>query len=120
MSYLSMDLRKLEEKESELLKEYDALKKQGININMTRGKPCKEQLDLSEGMLTAIATNADCYTDYGFDCRNYGLVDGLDYAKKNVFRYNRRAVESDYCRRKLQSKFNVRRGCTLYAIRCKR
>ena len=82
MSYLSMDLHELEKKEAELLKEYDALKKQGIDINMTRGKPCREQLDLSEGMLTAISTNADCYTDYGFDCRNYGLVDGLDYAKK--------------------------------------
>lgn len=82
MSYLSMDCHQLEEKESELIKEYQALKAQELNINMTRGKPCKEQLDLSEPMLTAIATNADCYTDYGFDCRNYGLVDGLDYAKK--------------------------------------
>lgn len=82
MSYLSMDVCKLEKKEAELCKEYDALKKQGLDINMTRGKPCKEQLDLSEPMLTAITTNADCYTDYGFDCRNYGLVDGLDYAKK--------------------------------------
>ena len=49
---------------------------------MTRGKPCPEQLDISEDMLTAITKNADCLTEYGFDCRNYGLVDGLDYAKQ--------------------------------------
>lgn len=52
MSYLSMDCHQLEEKESELIKEYQALKAQELNINMTRGKPCKEQLDLSEPMLT--------------------------------------------------------------------
>lgn len=82
MSYLSMDLQQLKEQEAVLLKEYEECKAQGLDINMTRGKPCKEQLDLSEGMLTAISSNADCFTDYGFDCRNYGLVDGLDYAKK--------------------------------------
>lgn len=82
MNYLSMNLQELRKQEELLLKEYEKQKEKGLKIDMTRGKPCSEQLDLSEGMLTAISTNADCLTDYGFDCRNYGLVDGLDYAKK--------------------------------------
>lgn len=82
MNYLSMNLQELQKQEELLLKEYEKQKEKGLKIDMTRGKPCSEQLDLSEGMLTAISTNADCLTDYGFDCRNYGLVDGLDYAKK--------------------------------------
>lgn len=82
MNYLSMNLQELKKQEELLLKEYEKQKEKGLKIDMTRGKPCSEQLDLSEGMLTAISTNADCLTDYGFDCRNYGLVDGLDYAKK--------------------------------------
>lgn len=82
MNYLSMNLQELRKQEELLLKEYEKQKEKGLKIDMTRGKPCSEQLDLSEGMLTAISTNADCLTEYGFDCRNYGLVDGLDYAKK--------------------------------------
>ncbi len=82
MNYLSMNLQELQKQEELLLKEYEKQKEKGLKIDMTRGKPCSEQLDLSEGMLTAISTNADCLTEYGFDCRNYGLVDGLDYAKK--------------------------------------
>ncbi len=82
MNYLAMSAAQLEKEQIELLKEYKALKEKGLTIDMTRGKPCKEQLDLSENMLKVITCNADCYTDYGFDCRNYGLVDGLDYAKK--------------------------------------
>ncbi len=82
MNYLAMNPAQLAQEEAVLVKEYETLKEQGLKIDMTRGKPCKEQLDLSEGMLPAITTNADCFTEYGFDCRNYGLVDGLDYAKQ--------------------------------------
>ncbi len=82
MNYLTMDLKQLEVEEAALVKQYEELKSKDYKIDMTRGKPCKEQLDLSEDMLKTISCNADCFTDYGFDCRNYGLVDGLDYAKK--------------------------------------
>lgn len=81
MNYLAMDLKQLEQYETELTKEYENLKAKNLKIDMTRGKPCSEQLDISEGMLNSISNNAECLTEYGFDCRNYGLVDGLDYAK---------------------------------------
>ena len=49
---------------------------------MSRGKPSKQQLDLSEGMLTVIAKNEDCVSEDGTDCRNYGGPVGIPEARK--------------------------------------
>lgn len=57
---------------------YDAYKAQGLKLDMSRGKPCKEQLDLSDGMyVDSVALKA---AD-GSDCRNYGTVEGLFEAR---------------------------------------
>lgn len=45
-------------------------------------KPAKNQLDLSEGLLTALKTSADCISEDGSDCRNYGIPDGVPEMKK--------------------------------------
>ena len=63
-----------------LQKRYQQLKAQGLNLDMTRGKPSPEQLDLSLPMLGLVG--ADNYTsEDGVDCRNYGGLDGLKGAK---------------------------------------
>ncbi|MCU6707249.1 aminotransferase class I/II-fold pyridoxal phosphate-dependent enzyme [Paenibacillus sp. J5C_2022] len=63
-----------------LLKErYDAFKREGLKLDMSRGKPCKEQLELSMDMLRA--TDADDFIG-GTDYRNYGGIDGIPAAKK--------------------------------------
>ncbi|MCR5747271.1 MAG: aminotransferase class I/II-fold pyridoxal phosphate-dependent enzyme [Lachnospiraceae bacterium] len=74
--------------EDEMLKELDSLKKEytkfqnlGLNLDMSRGKPCKEQLDLSMGMMDALNSDADLTCDSGVDCRNYGMLTGIDEAK---------------------------------------
>ncbi len=82
MYYLSMSKNELELQKEALLNEYNSYLTLELDINMTRGKPCTEQLDLTEDMLKTISSNEDCFTSKGFDCRNYGLVDGLDDAKK--------------------------------------
>ncbi len=82
MNYTKLTKEELLSQREILQKEYDEYAKSGLNINMTRGKPCTEQLDITEGMLSVMTKNEDCFTDKGFDCRNYGLVDGLDDAKK--------------------------------------
>lgn len=72
----------------ELTKELESLKKKYIEIceknyklDMSRGKPGAEQLDITEEMLNVISTNEDCYSQNGTDCRNYGIVDGIPEAK---------------------------------------
>ncbi len=82
MNYTSMSKEELLNEKEKLQKEYDEYAKLNLSLNMARGKPCEEQLDITEGMLTVMQKNEDCFTDKGFDCRNYGLVDGLDDAKK--------------------------------------
>jgi DNA-binding transcriptional MocR family regulator len=63
-----------------LRKRYDAFKSKGLALDMTRGKPCAEQLDLSMDMLKCLGR---VYTSAGgVDCRNYGGVDGLPEAKQ--------------------------------------
>ncbi len=57
--------------------EFQALK---MNLDMTRGKPCPEQLDLSVGLLDCL-TRKEFKAADGTDCRNYGGLDGLPEAK---------------------------------------
>jgi len=52
-----------------------------LNLNMTRGKPSPKQLDLASNMLT-ILKSEDYKSRNGTDCRNYGVLDGLDEAKE--------------------------------------
>lgn len=64
------------EKLASLMKEYERCKAAGLKLDMSRGKPCREQLDLSEGLLTVLHSNGQTLCD-GFDVRNYGVLSGL-------------------------------------------
>ncbi|CAM2009702.1 aminotransferase class I/II-fold pyridoxal phosphate-dependent enzyme [Acanthopleuribacter pedis] len=65
---------------SDLQARFDALKAQNLNLDMTRGKPAPEQLDLANAMLTIVDADS-ARSEAGTDCRNYGVVDGLPAAK---------------------------------------
>ena len=62
--------------------ELSSLAAQGFKLDLTRGKPSREQLDLSSGMLGVIANAEDCFGEGGLDCRNYGVLDGIPEAKR--------------------------------------
>src|SRR5262245_39920968 len=55
---------------------YDAFKLRGLKLDMTRGKPAPEQLDLANGLL-GLPGNGDYFSDAREDGRNYGGVQGL-------------------------------------------
>lgn len=79
MKYQEM---KKEELKSILIEEkirYDKFKAMGLSLDMSRGKPCKEQLDLSMGLLDELNSSMEIGK---VDPRNYGGVDGLVEAKK--------------------------------------
>ncbi len=67
---------------NEILAEYNQFKAKGLKLDMSRGKPSAEQLDTMEGLLTAVTENSQCYAENGFDCRNYGIPDGINEAKR--------------------------------------
>ncbi len=64
----------------ELERRYDAFKAQGLKLDMTRGKPSAEQLDLAS-KLTVSLTENDYKGSDGSDARNYGGLDGLPEMK---------------------------------------
>jgi DNA-binding transcriptional MocR family regulator len=57
---------------------YDAAQARRLALDMTRGKPCPEQLDLSLAMFES----TDYRADDGTDCRNYGVLEGLPEARR--------------------------------------
>lgn len=82
MCYSSLSKEELEAVRCKLAAEYESIKASGLSLDMSRGKPGAAQLDITEGLLTAISENSDCYTDGSIDCRNYGGLDGIPEAKK--------------------------------------
>ena len=82
MNYSQMNKAELEAQKAALEKEYEAIKSQGLSLDLSRGKPGKAQLDLMTDMLSCISTAEDCFSENGTDCRNYGILDGIPEAKK--------------------------------------
>lgn len=72
-----MSASELTEKKQELEERYNAFKAQGLKLNMARGKPSVEQLDLSMKMLNSVDSKTNVKASTGDDCRNYGLLEGL-------------------------------------------
>jgi len=64
----------------ELEQRYGAFKAQGLKLDMTRGKPSSEQLDLAS-KLTVALEESDYKGSDGVDVRNYGGLDGLPEMK---------------------------------------
>lgn len=82
MNYQSMSKQELTKANEELQKRYDEFKAQGLKLNMARGKPGTDQLDLSMNMLDILNSSANMIASTGDDCRNYGMADGLPGMRK--------------------------------------
>lgn len=80
--YQELSREELEALEEKLQKEYDAFKERGLKLDMSRGKPSKEQLDLSMGMMDVLSSGVNLVGEEGVDCRNYGVLDGIKEAQE--------------------------------------
>ena len=60
---------------------FEGLKAQGLKLDMTRGKPCKDQLDMVSDIFDTLNKPEDFIVD-GIDIRNYGALSGLPEAKR--------------------------------------
>ena len=79
--YAELSVAERKEVYNELLAAYGEYKSKGLNLDLSRGKPNGTQLDISNGLLTVDLTDGYKTRD-GFDCRNYGIVDGLPEMKE--------------------------------------
>ena len=82
MLYNQMSKEEVVSLKGELEKKYEEVKSLGLALDMSRGKPSAEQLDLTMDMLKVMTTVEDCKAENGFDCRNYGVLDGMPECKK--------------------------------------
>ncbi len=80
--FLKLNKSELEAEYNAALKAYETYKAKGLHLDMSRGKPGSQQLDLSMGLLNALNANSDIKTADGTDTRNYGIMDGIPEAKK--------------------------------------
>lgn len=81
MQYSQMSKDELRARKAELDKEFAEIKALNLKLDMSRGKPGADQLDLSMDMLKTVIGVCDCKAENGFDCRNYGVLDGLPECK---------------------------------------
>ena len=81
-SYEEMTKEELLKEKEGLEAEYKKFQQRGLKLDMSRGKPSQEQLDLSMGMMDVLTSGVDLTCDDGTDCRNYGVLDGIPEAKR--------------------------------------
>ncbi|MBQ8731250.1 MAG: aminotransferase class I/II-fold pyridoxal phosphate-dependent enzyme [Oscillospiraceae bacterium] len=67
---------------AELMEEYREIASKGLKLDMSRGKPGVDQLELSSGLFSGDECHEKLIAASGVDCRNYGGLDGLPEAKK--------------------------------------
>ena len=76
MKYTEMSRADLLAEKEILEKKYERYQKNGLHLDLSRGKPNSEQLDVSEGFYTLSMQKPLCMNG-GMDCRNYGVLEGL-------------------------------------------
>lgn len=81
MLLTEMNKEELSAFRSECEKKYEGYKAKGMKLDMSRGKPSTEQLDLAMPMFDVFTNAASMLTSDGIDCRNYGCLTGIHDAK---------------------------------------
>lgn len=81
-AYKEMSKEELRALQVELKAQYEKLKEQGIKLDMSRGRPGADQLDLSAPMLDLLTSKVAFEGADGMDIRNYGVLDGIMEARE--------------------------------------
>ena len=82
VAYNELSREELLNLKGELEKQFSEVKAKGLNLDMSRGKPSAAQLDLAMGMMDVLNSQSDLKCQEGVDCRNYGVLDGIQEAKQ--------------------------------------
>ena len=81
MSYSNLTKAELTAELAELSQQYKSYVEKGLSLDMSRGKPCTDQLDICLPMLDVLNSSTSCKSANGFDLRNYGILDGIPECK---------------------------------------
>ena len=81
-AYKDLSIDELTALKTELEARFELIKNMRLKLDMSRGKPSAAQLDLAMGMMDVLNSEANLMCKEGVDCRNYGILDGIDEAKQ--------------------------------------
>ena len=81
MQYQDMTKKEMQREYHRLCQRYHEYEQQGLQLDLSRGKPAPEQLALSQRMLGELNSRSVLDSEDGTDCRNYGGLDGIPEAK---------------------------------------
>ena len=80
-NYFEMSREALLAEKAAMDQKYEGILGKKLSLDLSRGKPSSAQLDMVNDMLTCLDP-ADCKSEDGIDCRNYGIMDGLPETKR--------------------------------------
>ena len=80
--YQEMTKEELLVEQAALEKQFEEIKALNLKLDMSRGKPSAEQLDLSMDILDVLDSKSVLKGENGMDLRNYGILDGIPEAKR--------------------------------------
>ena len=80
--YQEMTREELLTEQAALEKQFEEIKALNLKLDMSRGKPSAEQLDLSMDILDVLDSKSVIKAENGMDLRNYGILDGIPEAKR--------------------------------------
>ncbi len=81
-AYKDMTKEELQALKDELTKMYEDAKGKGLKLNMARGLPSAEQLDMEADFFNTLNPSVNFKSEAGIDCRNYGELIGITEARK--------------------------------------
>jgi len=86
-TYLDKSEAELKAEQQALQQSYDSFQARALKLNMARGKPSPDQLDLAMPLLSALPDNQTPVDQNGEDARNYGLLSGIPEARALMAEY---------------------------------
>ena len=81
-AYNEMGSEELKAEKEALEKQFAGVKAKGLKLDMSRGKPSKAQLELSNELMDVLNSDSYFCDETGTDCRNYGILGGIPEAKR--------------------------------------
>lgn len=81
-AYKSMSKEELTALKAELQAAYEDAKGKGLKLNMARGLPSAEQLDMEADFFNTLNPMSEFHSEAGVDCRNYGELIGITEARR--------------------------------------
>ena len=80
--YSELTRDELIELEQRLFLQYEDMRARGLKLNMARGLPSAEQLDMEADFFGMLYPDSDFISEEGKDCRNYGELTGIHEARR--------------------------------------